>query len=173
MDEWEQLFKRKSQIRQDAKEPCYVDARQIRFRFCVANHRSIAGNARSLDAHGARLALSYLSDREKDSIDKLTGELSQTPLIVPCEGTNDDSIAAAFDRSEPSLTTGFSRPFHRFCSTRPGRRSFSRHRAGSLPAGSVGQRLLAQRAEPRRHSPHGSGRQHHRYDLWHAIPATT
>ena len=65
----------------------------------VANHRSIAwGIARSLDAHGARLALSYLSDREKDSIDKLAGELSQTPLIVPCEGTNDDSIAAAFDK---------------------------------------------------------------------------
>ena len=65
----------------------------------VANHRSIAwGIARSLDAHGARLALSYLSDREKDSIDKLAGELSQTPLIVPCQATDDDSVAAAFDK---------------------------------------------------------------------------
>ena len=57
----------------------------------VANHRSIAwGIARSLDAHGARLALSYLGDREKESIEKLSSELSQTPLVVPCEATNDD-----------------------------------------------------------------------------------
>jgi enoyl-[acyl-carrier protein] reductase I len=65
----------------------------------VANHRSIAwGIARSLDAHGARLALSYLGDREKESIEKLSGELKQTPLVVPCEATNDDSVAAAFDK---------------------------------------------------------------------------
>jgi enoyl-[acyl-carrier protein] reductase I len=65
----------------------------------VANHRSIAwGIARSLDAHGARLALRYLGDREKESIEKLSSELSQTPLVVPCEATNDDSVAAAFDK---------------------------------------------------------------------------
>ncbi len=65
----------------------------------VANHRSIAwGIARSLDAHGARLALSYFSDREKNSIGKLAGELSQTPLIVPCQATDDNSVTAAFDK---------------------------------------------------------------------------
>ncbi len=65
----------------------------------VANHRSIAwAIARSLDTHGARLALSYLGEREKASIEKLSEKLSQPPLIVPCEATNDDSVAAAFDK---------------------------------------------------------------------------
>jgi enoyl-[acyl-carrier protein] reductase I len=65
----------------------------------VANRRSIAwAIARSLDAHGAHLALSYLGDREKAGIEKLAKDLSQPPLIVPCEATSDDSVAAAFDK---------------------------------------------------------------------------
>ena len=40
----------------------------------VANHRSIAWSiARALDREGAKLALGYLSDREKKGIEKIVG----------------------------------------------------------------------------------------------------
>ncbi len=65
----------------------------------VANHRSIAwAIAKSLDSQGARLALSYLSEKEKHNIEKISNDLSQTPLLVACEATNDDSVSAAFDK---------------------------------------------------------------------------
>ena len=64
----------------------------------VANHRSIAwAIAKALDREGCRLALGYLGDREKQEIDKLVVELKQTPLLVSCDVTKDDSVAAAFE----------------------------------------------------------------------------
>jgi len=70
-------------------------------KFClvtgVANHRSIAwAIAQSLDREGARLALSYLGEREKQGIDKIVDQLQQPPLLVPCDATNDESVATAF-----------------------------------------------------------------------------
>ncbi len=71
-------------------------------KFClvtgVANHRSIAwAIAKALDREGARLALSYLGEREKQGIDKIIDQLQQPPLLVSCDATNDESVAAAFD----------------------------------------------------------------------------
>ena len=64
----------------------------------VANHRSIAwAIAQALDREGARLALSYLGERQKEGIDKIVDQLQQTPLLVPCDVAEDDSVAAAFD----------------------------------------------------------------------------
>ena len=72
----------------------------MREKFClvtgVANHRSIAWSiARALDREGARLAISYLGEREKQGIDKIVDQLQQPPLLVACDATQDDSVAAA------------------------------------------------------------------------------
>ena len=42
--------------------------------------------------------MSYLSEKEKHNIEKISDDLSQTPLLVACEATNDDSVSAAFDK---------------------------------------------------------------------------
>ena len=64
----------------------------------VANHRSIAWSiARALDREGSQLVLSYLGDRQKEGVDKVVDQLQQPPMLVPCDVTSDDSVAAAFD----------------------------------------------------------------------------
>ena len=70
----------------------------------VANHRSIAwGIARALDREGARLALSYLGEREKQGIEKIVGQLNAPPLLVQCDVSDDDSVSAAFTRFSDEL----------------------------------------------------------------------
>jgi len=70
----------------------------------VANHRSIAwAIARALDREGARLALSYLGDREKEGIEKIVGQLQTPPLLVQCDVSDDDSVGAAFTRVSDEL----------------------------------------------------------------------
>ena len=63
----------------------------------VANHRSIAwAIARALDREGARLAISYLGEREKEGIDRIVDQLQNPPLLIPCDVTRDDSVAETF-----------------------------------------------------------------------------
>ena len=63
----------------------------------VANHRSIAwAIARALDREGARLALGYLGDREKQAIEKIISELNTAPLLVQCDASSDESVESAF-----------------------------------------------------------------------------
>ncbi len=63
----------------------------------VANHRSIAwAIARALDREGARLAISYLGERQKEGIDKIVDQLQKPPLLVPCDVTQDESVEASF-----------------------------------------------------------------------------
>ena len=70
----------------------------------VANHRSIAwAIARALDREGARLALSYLGDREKEGIEKIVGQLQTPPLLVQCDVSDDASVGAAFTRVSDEL----------------------------------------------------------------------
>ena len=70
----------------------------------VANHRSIAwAIARALDREGARLALSYLGDREREGIEKTVGQLQTPPLLVQCDVSDDDSVGAAFTRVSDEL----------------------------------------------------------------------
>jgi enoyl-[acyl-carrier protein] reductase I len=63
----------------------------------VANHRSIAwAIAQALDREGARLAISYLGDREKEGIQRIVDKLQQPPLLVHCDVTRDESVRDAF-----------------------------------------------------------------------------
>ena len=63
----------------------------------VANHRSIAwAIARTLDREGARLAINYLGERQKEGIDKIVDQLQNPPLLVPCDVTQDESVEASF-----------------------------------------------------------------------------
>jgi enoyl-[acyl-carrier protein] reductase I len=63
----------------------------------VANHRSIAwAISQALDREGARLALGYLGEREKEGIDRIVGQLQHSPLLVPCDVSRDESPEAAF-----------------------------------------------------------------------------
>jgi len=60
----------------------------------VANRRSISwGIAQALNAQGARLALTYPTERLEENVRELAEKLEQ-PLVVPCDVSNDDQIAA-------------------------------------------------------------------------------
>ena len=62
----------------------------------VANDRSIAwAIARVLGQAGARLALTYQDDRLKERVSRLADTLDGA-LVVPCDATDDDQIAAPF-----------------------------------------------------------------------------
>jgi len=63
----------------------------------VANHRSIAwAIARALDREGARLAISYLGEREREGIGKIVDQLQRPPLLLSCDVTRNDSVAGTF-----------------------------------------------------------------------------
>ncbi len=64
----------------------------------VANDRSIAwAIARILGQAGARLALAYQDERLKDRVTRLADTL-ENPLLVQCDATDDDQIAALFQK---------------------------------------------------------------------------
>lgn len=65
----------------------------------VANHRSIAwAIAKALHKAGATLAFTYLGEREEKKLRELTEEEGMSgSLILPCNVTNDDDVAKAFD----------------------------------------------------------------------------
>ena len=70
----------------------------------VANHRSIAWSiARALDREGARLAIGYLGEREREGIEKIVGELSTPPLLVRCDVGDAASVEEAFARTGEEL----------------------------------------------------------------------
>ncbi len=65
----------------------------------VANHRSAAwAMAKACDAAGARVAIGYLGEREQKALEKLVAELSNDPVMVPCDVTDDEGLAAARER---------------------------------------------------------------------------
>ena len=60
----------------------------------VANRRSISwGIAQALNAQGARLALTYPTARLEENVRELAEKL-ENPLVLPCDVSNDDQIAA-------------------------------------------------------------------------------
>jgi enoyl-[acyl-carrier protein] reductase I len=62
----------------------------------VANKYSIAwAIAQAMARRGARLALTY-QGRFEDHVKKLAGELTEAPLVLPCDVTSDDEINAVF-----------------------------------------------------------------------------
>ena len=65
--------------------------------FGVANERSIAwAIARLLDEAGCRVALAYQNQRLRSRVEKLAAELRDA-VLVECDVTDDDGIAAVFD----------------------------------------------------------------------------
>jgi enoyl-[acyl-carrier protein] reductase I len=59
----------------------------------VANRRSISwGIAQALNAQGARLALTYPTERLEENVRELAEKLDH-PLVLPCDVSNDDQIA--------------------------------------------------------------------------------
>ena len=72
--------------------------------FGVANQRSIAWHiARALDQAGAQVTLSYLNDRIRSSVEKLSGQLSSTPALIECDVSDDKSVASAFEALESEV----------------------------------------------------------------------
>src|SRR6516225_8448084 len=69
----------------------------------VANKRSISwAIAQAAAAAGARLALTYPSERLEENVRELAAKLDR-PLVLPCDVTSDDEIVA--------LTTSLDREF--------------------------------------------------------------
>ena len=66
----------------------------------VANKRSIAwAIAQATARRGAQLALTY-QGRFEDHVKELSEGLQPSPLVLPCDVTSDDEIAAVFTRVE-------------------------------------------------------------------------
>jgi enoyl-[acyl-carrier protein] reductase I len=71
--------------------------------FGVANKRSIAwAIAQALAAAGARLAFTYQGERLKEGVAALSSTLSGS-LLLPCDVTSDDDIAAVFRETDAQL----------------------------------------------------------------------
>ncbi len=64
----------------------------------IANRWSIAyAIADRLQAHGARLAVTYQNERVRDEVHKLTRDWNDV-LVLPCELTDDAQVDAVFER---------------------------------------------------------------------------
>src|ERR1700677_5339204 len=65
--------------------------------FGVANKRSIAWSiAQAWHKAGATLAFTYQGERLKENVEELAGTFGPNTLILPCDVTKDDDIAAVF-----------------------------------------------------------------------------
>jgi enoyl-[acyl-carrier protein] reductase I len=65
--------------------------------FGVANKRSIAwAIAQAWSAAGAKLAFTYQGERLKENVEELAGAFGDDTLILPCDVTRDEDIAAVF-----------------------------------------------------------------------------
>ena len=65
--------------------------------FGVANKRSLAwGIAERLGEAGMRLAFTYQGERLKEGVEELAASVPRS-LVLPCDVTRDDEVAAAFD----------------------------------------------------------------------------
>lgn len=66
--------------------------------FGVANKRSIAWTiAQAWAKAGATLAFTYQGERVKENVEELAGAFGAGTMILPCDVTQDDQIAAVFD----------------------------------------------------------------------------
>ena len=65
--------------------------------FGVANKRSIAwAIAQAWSKAGAKLAFTYQGERLKENVEELAGTFGANTLILPCDVTKDEEIAAVF-----------------------------------------------------------------------------
>src|SRR3989442_6843356 len=92
----------------------------------VANKRSIAwAIAQAAAAAGARLALTYPSERLEENVRELAAKL-ENPLVLPCDVSSDEQIAA--------LAASLDREF--------GGLAFLLHRAAFAPAADLSNPVL-------------------------------
>jgi enoyl-[acyl-carrier protein] reductase I len=64
----------------------------------VANKRSLAwAIAQQADAAGARLVLTYQNERLKENVDDLAPTLKTPPILLPCDVSRDEDIAALYE----------------------------------------------------------------------------
>src|SRR5438045_4614782 len=65
--------------------------------FGVANKRSIAwAIAQAWHKAGAKLAFTYQGERLKENVEELAGTFGADTLLMPCDVTKDEDIAAVF-----------------------------------------------------------------------------
>src|SRR5580765_62796 len=65
--------------------------------FGVANKRSIAwAIAQAWHKAGAELVFTYQGDRLKENVEELAGTFGGNTLLLPCDVTRDEEIAAVF-----------------------------------------------------------------------------
>src|SRR5262249_56085538 len=65
--------------------------------FGVANKRSLAwAIAKRAAEHGARIALTYQGERLQENAEELAATLQNQPLVLPCDVTRDEELAAVF-----------------------------------------------------------------------------
>lgn len=63
----------------------------------VANKRSLAwAIAQRADAAGAQLVLTYQNERLKENVEELAGTLNRKPVLLPCDVSRDEDVAALF-----------------------------------------------------------------------------
>jgi enoyl-[acyl-carrier protein] reductase I len=69
--------------------------------FGVANKRSIAwAIARAWHGAGAKLAFTYQGERIRENVEELAGAFGPDTLLLPCDVTRDEDIAAVFQAVE-------------------------------------------------------------------------
>ncbi len=67
----------------------------------VANKRSIAwAIAKAADRAGARLILTYATERFEENVRELAKTLEHPPIILPCDVSQDDQITEVFSTAE-------------------------------------------------------------------------
>ena len=101
--------------------------------FGVANQRSIAwAIAQAWHEAGATLAFTYQGERLKANVEELAATFGPDTLILPCDVTKDDEIAAVFSQVARKIRTASSAPpLRRFCPARGAGRRIHQH----LPRG--------------------------------------
>ena len=136
--------------------------------FGVANQRSIAWHiARTLDQAGARIALSYINDRVRRSVERLGSELSSPPILVECDVSDDANVEGAFESLGTEMD-GIDIIVHSiaFANREDLGGPFIDTPKGGLSTRARHKRLLAGVSrKTRRAHDEGQGRQHHNHDL--------
>src|SRR5437660_3657766 len=78
-------------------KPMSLLAGKLGIVFGVANKRSIAwAIAQAWYKAGAKLAFTYQGERLKENVEELAGAFGAETLILPCDVTRDEEIAAVF-----------------------------------------------------------------------------
>ena len=132
----------------------------------VANDHSIAwGIAKTLAAHGAKLAFTYQGDALGKRVKPLAASVG-ADLVLPCDVEDIASVDAVFAEIGRSLGhAGFPRPRHRLFRQDPAHRPLRRHDAREFPAHHADLVLRLHRGGQARRGADAERRRHADADL--------